>query len=142
MTPWLRPLLVLMVLLAVSPVSPLSPLSLTSPSYAADPSPSETRAGSVPGDGRARPGRDEPAPASAEASVPPYTPPERPPASTPPPPPPPVAKPPDKATSVSDTTRRTATEPPVPALRVLPLGSGLVLIGLGLAFFAVRLRRG
>lgn len=134
MTPWLRPLLVLAVLLAVSPVCV---------SYAVEPSPNETRAGSVPGDGRARPGRDEPAPTSATASVPPYTPPQRPPASTPPATtPPPVAKPPGKATKASDTTRRTATEPAVPALRVLPLGSGLVLIGLGLAFFAVRLRRG
>lgn len=128
MTPWLRLLLVLTVLLAVSPISL---------SYAADPSPSETRAGSVPGDGRARPGRDEPAPVSA-TSVPPSTPPQRPPASTPPP----VAQPPGKATTASDAPRRTATEPAVPGLRVLPLGSGLVLIGLGLAFFAARLRRG
>lgn len=135
MTPWLRPLLVLTVLLlAVSPVCI---------SYAVEPSPNETRAGSVPGDGRARPGRDEPAPTSATASVPPYTPLQRPPATTPPPPvPPPAAKPPGKATTASDTTRRTAAEPAVPTLRVLPLGSGLVLIGLGLAFFAVRLRRG
>ncbi|MFF1693471.1 hypothetical protein ACFVXC_07600 [Streptomyces sp. NPDC058257] len=45
-------------------------------------------------------------------------------------------------TTASDATRRTAAGPAVPGLRVLPLGSGLVLIGLGLAFLAVRLRRG
>ncbi|MFE6159698.1 hypothetical protein ACFQ7F_12395 [Streptomyces sp. NPDC056486] len=140
MTPWLRRLLILTVLLAVSPISL---------SYAADPSPGETRAGSVPGEGRVRPGRADPVP--------------------PPPPPPSVSEPPDKqadeqdvqadklaadqadkqgdrrsgtSTTASDATRRTATGPAVPGLRVLPLGSGLVLIGLGVAFFAVRLRRG
>ncbi|MGW7078862.1 hypothetical protein [Streptomyces sp. NPDC054866] len=130
MTPWLRPLLILTVLIAVSPVSL---------SYAAGPSPGETRAGSAPGEGRARPGRDEPAPPDAAS-----TPPRRPPRQVPPPvsTPAPAVKPLGQATTASDTTRRTAAEPVLPGLRVLPLGSGLVLIGLGLGFFAVRLRRG
>ena len=132
MTPWLRPLLVLAVLLAVSPISL---------SYAADPSPSETRAGSAPGEGRARPGRADPVPPpppSSPVSVPAHK-----------PKPPPAEQADQQAdeqsgttTTASDATRRTAAGPAVPGLRVLPLGSGLVLIGLGLAFFAVRLRRG
>lgn len=130
MTPWLRPLLILTVLMAVSPVSL---------SYAVEPSPGETRAGSVPGEGRARPGRDDPPP-SAAASEPPRRPPRQipPPATTRAP----AVRPPGQATTASDVTRRTAAEPVVPAPRVLPLGSGLVLIGLGLGFFAVRMRRG
>ncbi|MGW5866127.1 hypothetical protein ACWFRJ_28525 [Streptomyces sp. NPDC055239] len=128
--PWLRPLLILAVLLAVSSVSPISL------SYAADPSPSETRAGSVPGEGRVRPGRADPVP-------PPPPPPSSPPSpalSLPDhrPKPPPV----DQADKQGEAIRRTAAGPVVPGLRVLPLGSGLVLIGLGLAFLAVRLRRG
>ncbi|MGB8945289.1 MAG: hypothetical protein WCD21_34415, partial [Streptomyces sp.] len=51
-------------------------------------------------------------------------------------------RPPGQSTTASDITRRTAAQPAVPGLRVLPLGSGLVLIGLGLGSFAVRLRRG
>lgn len=131
MTPWLRPLLIVTVLIAVSPVC----LS----SYAAEPSPGETRAGSAPGEGRARPGRDDPAP-SAATSLPPRKPPEQ--VANPTPPPTPAVQPPGQATTASDATRRTAAEPAVPVLRVLPLGSGLVLIGLGVGFFAVRLRRG
>ncbi|MGW0907295.1 hypothetical protein [Streptomyces sp. NPDC002853] len=130
MTPWLRPLLILTVLTAVSPISL---------SYAVEPSPGGTRAGSVSGEGRARPGRDEPPP-SVAASEPPRRPPRQ--ISTPAATPAPEVWPQGRATAASDVTRRTAAEPVVPALRVLPLGSGLVLIGLGLGFFAVRLRRG
>nr|WP_237330710.1 hypothetical protein [Streptomyces sp. BA2] len=129
--------MILTVLIAVSPVS-LS-YAAVSLSYAADPTPGETRAGSAPGEGRARPGRDEPAPPDATS-----TPPRRPPRQVPPPvsTPAPAVQPLGQATTASDTTRRTAAEPVLPGLRVLPLGSGLVLIGLGLGFFAVRLRRG
>ncbi|MEU5999800.1 hypothetical protein ABZ837_18465 [Streptomyces sp. NPDC047197] len=137
-------MLILTVLLAVSSASPVSPRSLVPTSYAVDPSPGETRAGSVPGDGRARPGRADsqpppppppPPPASPSASVPAR--------STPKPPPVELAdRQPATRTTASHATRRTASEPAVPGLRVLPLGSGLVLIGLGVAFFAVRLRRG
>ena len=135
MTPWLRPLLILTLLLAVSP------FSIPSVSYAVEPSPNETRAGSAPGDGRARPGRADPVPPpppSRSASVP---------AHRPKPPPAQADKQADEKadlrTTASEAARRTASEPAVvPGLRVLPLGSGLVLIGLGLGFFAVRLRRG
>ncbi|OAH14925.1 hypothetical protein STSP_17620 [Streptomyces jeddahensis] len=37
---------------------------------------------------------------------------------------------------------RQAAGPAGPVLGVLPLGAGLVLVGLGLAFLALRLRRG
>ncbi|MFC8130802.1 hypothetical protein [Streptomyces sp. NPDC057302] len=135
MTPWLRPLSILRPLLILAVLLAVSPLSL---SYAAEPSPSQTRAGSVPGDGRARPGRADPLPpppppaqVSAPADRPKATPVEK-----------PAKQRSTTRTTASDTTRRTATGPPVPGLRVLPLGSGLVLIGLGVGFFAVRLRRG
>ncbi|MER7346138.1 hypothetical protein ABT390_12175 [Streptomyces aurantiacus] len=50
------------------------------------------------------------------------------------PPPPPTA---------ADAPRERAAEGPAfPGLRVLPLGAGMVLIGLGLGFLGLRLRRG
>ncbi|MGW6139128.1 hypothetical protein ACWFRM_10160 [Streptomyces sp. NPDC055144] len=39
------------------------------------------------------------------------------------------------------TPRQTAAEPVIPGVGVLPLGSGLVLVGLGVGFLALRLRR-
>ncbi|PJN08456.1 hypothetical protein CG723_29220 [Streptomyces sp. CB01635] len=39
------------------------------------------------------------------------------------------------------TPRPTVAEPVVPGVGVLPLGSGLVLVGLGVGFLALRLRR-
>ncbi|MFF2504276.1 hypothetical protein ACFVTY_12995 [Streptomyces sp. NPDC058067] len=39
------------------------------------------------------------------------------------------------------TPRQAVAEPAVPVVGVLPLGSGLVLVGLGVAFLALRLRR-
>ncbi|MFF3642874.1 hypothetical protein [Streptomyces sp. NPDC002564] len=111
-------------------------------SYAAEPSrknpvttvDATSRAGSRAGEGRERPGRTD-------------LPGTLPPPSTPPPVrPPPKPKP--KPVPVRH--RDTAVEPtgPLPAdtslsnLRVLPLGGGLVLIGLGLGFLGLRLRRG
>ena len=128
MTPRLRPLVVSAVLLTAT----LLPSSYVS--YAAEPSPSETFAGSVPGEGRARPGRTDPSPPppAPSVSVPAHM----------PQPQPTLAKKPGTRTTAADTPRRTATGPEFPGLRVLPLGSGLVLIGLGLGFFAVRLRGG
>ncbi|MEV8020685.1 hypothetical protein AB0O76_31020 [Streptomyces sp. NPDC086554] len=106
----------------------------SSVAYAVEPSPSETFAGSVPGEGRARPGRAEPSPPPASVPVPAHTP--------KPDPQPSLARKPATKNTAADATRRTAAEPVVPGLSVLPLGSGLVLIGLGLGFFAVRLRGG
>ncbi|MEG8276350.1 hypothetical protein [Streptomyces sp. AHA2] len=96
-------------------------------------------AGSRAGQGRERPGRPEAAseePGVTDASAPPEVPPE------------PVPEPPEppEPTDEDEPVRRAATaeSPATPVLRVLPLGSGLVLIGLGLglAFVGLRLRRG
>ncbi|MEV0317411.1 hypothetical protein ACIBKX_22630 [Streptomyces sp. NPDC050658] len=125
MTPRLRPLVISAALLAAT-VLPSSYVS----AYAAEPAPSETFAGSVPGEGRARPGRADPPP----------PPPPSPSASVPVQPPKPVHKP--VRTTASDATRKAAAGPVTEGLRLLPLGSGLLLIGLGLGFFAVRLRGG
>lgn len=116
----------------------------TSPTSRAEPS----RAGSVPGEGRQRPGRAEergPGEDRADQDV----------AGTRgdgdgPVEDPATARPPGEAALVPSATpsparsgdgTRTAADGPVP--RVLPLGSGLVLIGLGLAmaFVGLRLRR-
>ncbi|NDZ99692.1 hypothetical protein G3I28_10130 [Streptomyces sp. SID10116] len=64
--------------------------------------------------------------------------------------PPPVAPPPRQPVptpvahrdTASDPTERPPVGPVLPNLRVLPLGGGLVLIGLGLGFLGLRLRRG
>ncbi|MFJ3667887.1 hypothetical protein ACIPSE_15680 [Streptomyces sp. NPDC090106] len=115
----------------------------TPPAAAAgDPSPGvhapraePSRAGSRAGEGRERPGRREPVPdpeAAAPRTATPSGVPE--PVRTPVPPPSPVAQ---QAVTPD-------TQPTGPVLRVLPLGSGLVLIGLGLgtALLGWRLRRG
>ncbi|MFC7842903.1 hypothetical protein [Streptomyces sp. NPDC057382] len=102
------------------------------PSGSAEPS----RAGSRAGQGRERPGRPEAAseaPGVTDATVPPEVPRE------------PVPEPPEPADE-DEPVRQAATaeSPATPVLRILPLGSGLVLIGLGLglAFVGLRLRRG
>ncbi|MGW3985615.1 hypothetical protein [Streptomyces sp. NPDC004830] len=95
-----------------------------------------SRAGSRAGQGRERPGR--PAAASEEPGVTDAT-------ALPATPPEPVPEPPEP-TVEDEPVRRAATaeSPTAPVLRILPLGSGLVLIGLGLglAFLGLRLRRG
>ncbi|MFF1393072.1 hypothetical protein ACFVZD_04510 [Streptomyces sp. NPDC058287] len=45
------------------------------------------------------------------------------------------------ADNAGRTPRQTAAEPVIPGVGVLPLGSGLVLVGLGVGFLALRLRR-
>ncbi|MGA4850091.1 hypothetical protein ACOBQB_29050 [Streptomyces sp. G5(2025)] len=89
------------------------------------------RAGSRAGEGRARPGR-------ADVPLP------DPPPSAPPPSVPPRDTGQVHVTqhdTVADAGRPAPTEPVLPALRVLPLGGGLILIGLGLGFLGLRLRR-
>ncbi|MGW0757000.1 hypothetical protein ACWD1Y_11015 [Streptomyces sp. NPDC002814] len=100
-------------------------------SASASPSPSDqpSRAGSRAGEGRERPGRQgvaEPVEEVPRATLPPRQPPE----STAPP------RPVEQAAE--------AESPAEPVLRIMPLGSGLVLIGLGLglAFLGLRMRRG
>jgi hypothetical protein len=144
--PWLRPLhvagLLLILLAGPAHASYATPYA---PSY--EPVPGESRAGSRAGEGRERPGRearpteediaagrhpDSPEspglPDRSEAAVVP-----EPPRSSAPEPFPPAG---DEQAS----TRSVHGSEPV--FRVLPLGSGLVLIGLGLAFVALRVRRG
>lgn len=45
------------------------------------------------------------------------------------------------ADNADRTPRQTAAEPVIPGVGILPLGSGLVLVGLGVGFLALRLRR-
>ncbi|MEU7578444.1 hypothetical protein AB0B50_12645 [Streptomyces sp. NPDC041068] len=96
-----------------------------------------SRAGSRPGVGRERPGRAEP----LLPPLPPSTPPPTPPSESPRPPRPEPTPVPyrDAASEAMDP----GPEGPVlPVPRVLPFGGGLVLIGLGLGFLGLRLRRG
>jgi hypothetical protein len=141
------------------------------PSYAAEPTPAAdaSRAGSRAGEGRERPGRPgvDVESGEAEADDPPDTEPGTATGSTPPgqarptggphtprnpgafePRRPGAATEPSQDAALSDQEaggetigRHDAVEEPV--LRVLPLGSGLILIGLGLglAFVALRVRR-
>ncbi|MFD3377328.1 MULTISPECIES: hypothetical protein [unclassified Streptomyces] len=167
MAPWLRPLHVtgLLLVLLAGP----APISYAVPHISSyEPAPGESRAGSRAGEGRERPGRS-PAPTEeetqeeeaeeeaqyeaqeedagvghpdgpaddeqsegeqSEGAVAPETP-----GNTAP-----TSHPPVDAEQAAGRHVR-ASEP---VLRVLPLGSGLVLIGLGLglAFLALRVRRG
>ncbi|MEV5978724.1 hypothetical protein [Streptomyces sp. NPDC052114] len=97
-----------------------------------------SRAGSRPGEGRHRPGRAESLPAlplpsaHTPAPTPQVTPPPRRPEPTP-------AARHDVASEAMDPP---PGGPVLPVPRVLPLGGGLVLIGLGLGFLGLRLRRG
>ncbi|WP_157968741.1 hypothetical protein [Streptomyces geranii] len=130
MTPWLRTLRVCGTLLALAaPTLAAAPhvatLSHDNAEHAVRPAPDASRAGSRAGEGRERPGRRESAPPEEVAYE------EAAPVPVPVPPPAPVAYEPQGAAPVTH-----------PVLRILPLGSGLVLIGLGLglAFLALRLR--
>ncbi|MFF2850113.1 hypothetical protein ACFVT5_27820 [Streptomyces sp. NPDC058001] len=144
----------------------LAPLAGEAPARAADPTaradrtapglppaltpvPDESRAGTRPSEGRERPGRPDPSPTDATDSddtVP--QPSGRP---TPQPPASPSGNPTSETSASTlidpavDNAPRTSQEPVAQPygqyVRVLPLGAGLVLMGLGLAFLAVRLRR-
>lgn len=147
----------LLLVLTTGAVSPSYAVSRAVPyavSYAADPAPSAgaSRAGSSAGQGRTHPGReesparDEDGSGNHEDTGPTYT-----------------DHDPDEENAASDRPEATgAPEPsrpaavpvqhdevgpataPEPVLKILPLGGGLILIGLGLglAFLALRLRRG
>ncbi|MFE7030186.1 hypothetical protein ACFU9Y_07730 [Streptomyces sp. NPDC057621] len=127
MTPWLRTLRVTGLLLPL-----LAGPAFTPYAAAYEPVPAESRAGSRAGEGRERPGRVTPpppedTPSTHPDSAEPSRPPERP------------ARPVD-AREAADHPAHTSE----PVLQVLPLGTGLILIGLGLAltFLALRSRRG
>ncbi|MFD4523708.1 hypothetical protein ACFWP7_07230 [Streptomyces sp. NPDC058470] len=148
MTPWLRALHVAGLLLALTTgaASPsyAAPYRVShAPSYAPDPSADASRAGSRPGEGRARPGREEPGrQPESEAAAPTYT--DRDPAVPGHPEESAASEPPQEAAiPVRQSVGRPGSSPE-PVLQIVPLGSGLILIGLGLglAFFALRVRRG
>ncbi|WP_371661203.1 hypothetical protein [Streptomyces sp. NBC_00280] len=131
MTPWLRTLRTCGFLLALAAPTLAASLYGTTPpydddiAYVARPAPDASRAGSPAGEGRERPGRPESAPPDEAAYE--------------------EAAPAPVPTSVPDGPRDTGARPGTvsgPVLRILPLGSGLVLIGsgLGLALLALRLR--
>ncbi|MBW8739856.1 MAG: hypothetical protein JF621_22970 [Streptomyces turgidiscabies] len=134
MTPWLHVLRTCGTLLALAaPTIAASPHGTTLPyggvSHGLRPAPDASRAGSLAGEGRERPGRQESAPpddASHEAAVPA-----------------PVPVPLPVPTSVPEEPDNTVGLPGAvsgPVLRILPLGSGLVLIGLGLGLARLALR--
>jgi hypothetical protein len=102
--------------------------ALAAPSDPGEPS----RAGTRAGEGRQRPGRPEDAEREREVTAVPEEPREAVPEPTA-----------QTEQPVREAAAARAERPVGPVLRILPLGSGLVLIGLGLglAFFALRLRR-
>ncbi|GGT64675.1 hypothetical protein GCM10010256_23020 [Streptomyces coeruleorubidus] len=101
--------------------------ALAAPSDPGEPS----RAGTRAGEGRQRPGRPEEAEREREVTAVPEEPREA------------VPEPTAQTEQPVREAAARAERPVGPVLRILPLGSGLVLIGLGLglAFFALRLRR-
>ncbi|MEW2114405.1 hypothetical protein AB0945_04295 [Streptomyces sp. NPDC005474] len=139
MTPWLRVLRTCATLLALAaPTIAASPHGATPPygdiSRAVRPAPDASRAGSLAGEGRERPGRRESAPPDDEADEGDET-------AVPAPVPVPTSVPdePDKSDNPEDTTGLPGAVS-APVLRILPLGSGLVLIGLGLGLARLALR--
>ncbi|MET7365558.1 hypothetical protein ABZS61_06940 [Streptomyces sp. NPDC005566] len=94
-------------------------------------------AGREAGEGRARPGRSltpmELADASAAADeVPPEADPDEVPVATPPP---------DAFPEPGRTSRQALDEPAVRQMQQVSLGAGIALVGLGLGFLGLRLRR-
>ncbi|MFE0604014.1 hypothetical protein ACFW2T_29630 [Streptomyces sp. NPDC058892] len=110
----------------------------------------EELAGSAAGVGRERPGRPAGEPADPElliASRPlPVHPRTEPTPPAPPPPSPPVPPRPTAAPTARDAVTALGTEPNDRAAdlaaHILPLGTGFALMGLGLGYLGVRLRRG
>lgn len=120
-----------------APTAPPAPPIKPSPTASAPYYGTGSLAGSRAGEGRLRPGRADPVVVPDPAVWRPL-----------PPPPREVRRPErPRATPVepgsADAPRERAAEGPAfPGLRVLPLGGGMVLIGLGLGFLGLRLRRG
>ncbi|MFF4347239.1 hypothetical protein [Streptomyces sp. NPDC001530] len=106
--------------------------------YAAEPAPSAdaSRAGSLAGEGRMRPGRQDPVPDPEDNGD-----------TEPDPDRSEAGDAPEPSRNDAVPVEQGVVRPgpaPEPVLEILPLGSGLILIGLGLglAFLALRVRRG
>ncbi|MFD7784501.1 hypothetical protein ACFV4Q_15605 [Streptomyces nojiriensis] len=139
-----------------APAAPASPALPASPASPASPDdPYEELAGSVAGVGRERPGRPVGEPANPELTVasrplpvrPPRAEPTPPAPPTPPPAPPPrptgaVAAPSPPSAVVTDLGAAPNDRAADLAAHILPLGTGFALMGLGLGYLGVRLRRG
>ncbi|MFB6616893.1 hypothetical protein ACIGFK_08640 [Streptomyces sp. NPDC085524] len=121
---------------------PLSPAPRTAPATGpADDDPLEELAGSAAGAGRERPGRPVGEPADPELTVASRPLPVRPrtePQPPPKPPPPAAATPPAPARALGTEPNERAADL---AAHILPLGTGFALMGLGLGYLGVRLRR-
>ncbi|MFF9690662.1 hypothetical protein [Streptomyces sp. NPDC014623] len=119
----------------LTPAQPSAPRS-----SAASPSPEESSlAGRQAGEGRARPGRSlTPQEAASSEAAADEVPPDPDPAEVPAFTPPPEAFPqPSEAVQ----RRQALDEPAARQVRDVSLGSGIALVGLGLAFLALRIRR-
>ncbi|MFD9356697.1 hypothetical protein [Streptomyces sp. NPDC060031] len=149
---------------ALSPVVPALPLLPAAPAFASPGGPTPTPApvtasatasatagdvpqeayeelaGSAAGVGRERPGRPATAPANPETVIAARPVPLRPPPARP------VTPTPSAAPSPPDTGTALAAEPNDRAAdlaaHILPLGTGFALMGLGLGFMGMRLRKG
>ncbi|MFJ6573925.1 hypothetical protein ACIQNU_41680 [Streptomyces sp. NPDC091292] len=167
----LTALLILVPLAGEAPAHASGPLARAErpapgPGPAATPVPERSRAGTGPAEGRERPGRPDPSPAddtdagsdtgdSDTGTLPlpwatptPQSPPSplSPSATTsttaePPAPPAPSVHIDPVVDNAPQGARAPVVQPYGRYFRILPLGAGLVLMGLGLAFLAVRLRR-
>ncbi|MGW7413980.1 hypothetical protein [Streptomyces sp. NPDC054863] len=131
-------------------------LGMYAPSYAAPPAPADSPAPPAPSDppvavdrfdgrlagrragvGRVRPGRTpQPEALRPVAAYVPVAPPaQRPPAATP------RTPEPARGTRAPTSLRQASPRPYLLNVRALPLGTGIVLVGLGLGFLGMRLRR-
>ncbi|MFI7339167.1 hypothetical protein ACIBUY_14640 [Streptomyces sp. NPDC050085] len=123
----------LLVLLALV----LLPLVLFAPasvSYAVEPSPSASLAGSRAGVGRTPPGRPLPTPSLSEQALPPVPPPVEPSATAAP-------RRSERPAAARQSVIARGTTGPGSVMNILPLGAGLLLTGVGIGFLALRLRR-
>ncbi|MEU9158766.1 hypothetical protein AB0D29_00560 [Streptomyces sp. NPDC048424] len=132
-----------------APALPASPALPTSPASPSDEAHREL-AGSFAGVGRERPGRPVGEPANPELVVAarplpvrPHARPTPPAPPPPPPPPPPAVAPSPRGPHGEDTALGTEPNDRAAdlAAHILPLGTGFALMGLGLGYLGVRLRR-
>ncbi|MEU8887225.1 hypothetical protein [Streptomyces sp. NPDC048442] len=127
--------------------APPTPTPSDSPALSNSPAPSgspvttdrpdERLAGRRAGVGRTRPGRTpEPEALGPVAAYVPVAPPTRRPPATPP-----RTPEPERGTPPPTSLQQAYPRPDMLQIRALPLGTGIALVGLGLGFLAMRLRR-